>query len=500
MGASEWGSADAIVGTTPARPAPPDPAPDVSSGALASSAGRYQMVSVDHDPFDGLIGDTSGARNLLTSGQPLPGSDSGQTGISAGPKPPPLRDIHDVDQATLQAASARVSSKGIPPPFGGPDPLEAAGRLAAPNLTSYLVDAPPQYKPITLPDGTRMLPRAAYDQFSDPRFWAAAGDVALLGSSFVAPELAALERVAGAVPTVGRAVSRTAPIAEDAVALANEPHIYKPPNLPQRPFEADYPPSRWPNGPPVDATGRLTHDIDGRPLTAPFIVGRRYAGQPDTPLTAADIADIGRQLTGQPLVGRRLPPQQYGSYTTSRQPGGGRSDRWIRYSTDIPPPIQDRVIAHEVGHAMEHEIVGDAHWFAGRGLDPTRYQDDLRSIYNDLNNPARNMVGVPAWNGPGNPSPANIMSPERHGYRANKVKRELWAEVNRAILGNPNYVKSTAPDLAEAMRATINSDPWLSKIVQFNAIPLAAGALVAGAGTGDVKAAPVDRDPFVEGQ
>src|SRR5262249_26321914 len=52
--------------------------------------------------------------------------------------------------------------------------------------------------------------------------------------------------------------------------------IYNPPPKPPRPFEADYP-----HGAPADATGRLTQDIEGRPLTAKYIVGRSAAGAED---------------------------------------------------------------------------------------------------------------------------------------------------------------------------------------------------------------------------
>jgi hypothetical protein len=46
-----------------------------------------------------------------------------------------------------------------------------------------------------------------------------------------------------------------------------------PPPQALRAFEEDYPLARWPAGPPVDATGRLTHDIDGVASTPyrPFV-------------------------------------------------------------------------------------------------------------------------------------------------------------------------------------------------------------------------------------
>lgn len=66
--------------------------------------------------------------------------------------------------------------------------------------------------------------------------------------------------------------------------------LYDPPVKPQRLFELDYPPARYPHGAPADATGRPTHDIEGRPLVAERVVGRRILG-------GADEASRQRNLT-----------------------------------------------------------------------------------------------------------------------------------------------------------------------------------------------------------
>src|SRR5438552_1834051 len=82
---------------------------------------------------------------------------------------------------------------------------------------------------------------------------------------------------------IGRPLTETAmrPIREGQLAkLAGEgaggetlasrsAGLYNPPAKPPRPFVDDYP-----LGAPVDATGRLIHDIEGRPLTARYIAGR----------------------------------------------------------------------------------------------------------------------------------------------------------------------------------------------------------------------------------
>jgi hypothetical protein len=75
--------------------------------------------------------------------------------------------------------------------------------------------------------------------------------------------------------------------------------LYNFPVKPQRPFELDYPPNRYPHGAPADATGRLTHDIEGRPLVAERVVGRRLLGGADEALSPAEINTVGTQLTGR---------------------------------------------------------------------------------------------------------------------------------------------------------------------------------------------------------
>jgi hypothetical protein len=44
-----------------------------------------------------------------------------------------------------------------------------------------------------------------------------------------------------------------------------------------------------------------------------------------------------------------------------------------------------------------------------------------------------------------------------------------------------NYLKGSAPKTAAAVRAAVNPNPTLSKIIQFNVVPIAAGVLRAKA-------------------
>lgn len=69
--------------------------------------------------------------------------------------------------------------------------------------------------------------------------------------------------------------------------------MYNPPQRPPRPFEADYP-----TGAVTDASGRLTHDIDGRPLVAEQVVGRRTLGGSDEAISPAGLVAAGEGSVG----------------------------------------------------------------------------------------------------------------------------------------------------------------------------------------------------------
>jgi hypothetical protein len=63
------------------------------------------------------------------------------------------------------------------------------------------------------------------------------------------------------------------------------------------------------------------------------------------------------------------------------------------------------------------------------------------------------------------------------GYPKVDVDEELRAELLRAYMMDPNYLKSVAPNAAKSIRDSVNADPWLRKVVQFNALsPIAIGA------------------------
>ena len=69
--------------------------------------------------------------------------------------------------------------------------------------------------------------------------------------------------------------------------------IYDPPVVSPRAFELDYP-----SGGVANESGKLSVDIDGNPLVARTVVGRRVLGGADEALTSAELVAITEEITG----------------------------------------------------------------------------------------------------------------------------------------------------------------------------------------------------------
>lgn len=230
--------------------------------------------------------------------------------------------------------------------------------------------------------------------------------------------------------------------------------MYDPPSKPQRPISADYP-----NGAPVDEQGRITHDIEGRPLTARWVAGRRDlvsgAGRGDEQaFPAAELDALAKATTGRGIA--------------FRPPGGMRPDVGhtaidprtgvplsVSVSRGLPVADQARVATHELGHVVNAT--------AGK-MPVSGLMDELKPLYNSLNNPNRTRDGTDAasWGKP--------FTPESQGYSKKDAPLEYVAEAFRAYMTDPNYIKTVAPKTAKRIRDYVNAHPELSKIIQFNAI------------------------------
>jgi hypothetical protein len=281
------------------------------------------------------------------------------------------------------------------------------------------------------------------------------------------------ERSAAAAEDRPGAASRDAPAAEPertgsspAVDESRAIGAFDPPRLPQRPFESDYP-----KPPPAMADGRLRVDMEGRPLDAYFVAGRRFAGKGDRALSQNDIKTalppLGIRLFEMPVLPAGS-DKTVGLYTGHNTPKGPRGAMFVKSTMSA----EDRrlVLGHEFGHAIDHYA---------RYLSRHLTQDEigeLRKVYATL----RSEPGT---------APKRRPQPESFGYDTGRVNRELVAEGLRAYMTNPNYFKTAAPRAAARIRALVNKNKHLKHIIQFNS--LAAAALI---GAGAAAGRPDDQD------
>lgn len=366
------------------------------------------------------------------------------------------------------------------------DPFMQAGASAAVNETSAM-DAAPRAQRFGLADtwparaasaiaGAVTLPHDVMTGQVDP----------LSGEGIArAVNLAGLD-VGGVAQGIERA-ARFIPVDHDPFAseliASRGPKLYNPPVVEQRPFEADYPDSGGTYGQPGEPLGT---DIEGRRLGARWVVGRNAVMGEDLPLPEADLDALTTAGTGRGA--QTVAPSKL------RQGAVGATllNRYTRVPTDVflssalTPEERVLVHAHENGHVID-ELAGE---IPTKGLN-----DELRAVYNTLNNLTRNSAGTDAvaFNGTGRTRP---VGPRNQGYSTAEEPRELIVEAIRAYMANPNYLKTVAPKTAAAIRAAVNSHPMLSKIIQFNTSAGLGMAAPAAAGAVGMTAIPVDHDPF----
>ena len=131
----------------------------------------------------------------------------------------------------------------------------------------------------------------------------------------------------------------------------------------------------------------------------------------------------------------------------------------IFVSNDVSLSDQDLTTAHEFGHAIDH-LAGNL----SKNLPRTEI-GELRYDYSTLRS--------------GSEHRPFRLQPEGFGYRPDQVNEELLAEGLRAYMANPNYFKTVAPQTAAKIRAAVNDNPRLKKIIQFNSLG-AAGLIGTG--------------------
>jgi hypothetical protein len=229
------------------------------------------------------------------------------------------------------------------------------------------------------------------------------------------------------------------PVAETLASRSAS--VYNPPAKTPRPFSADYP-----AGASSDATGRLLADIEGRPLTARYVAGRRVVGGGDEALAPAQYDAVTTSAIGsvpEGVAAGALPRGSVGVYRELR--GETAPERSIGFLKSLPPAKAEKVVAHEMGHMIDE--------IAGR-ISTAGLSRELAQVYNTLNT--------------GQERTRHLTGPQHLGYQGASVPREYMAEAIRAYMTDPNYLKTVAPKTAAAIREAVNAHPTLSKTIQFN--------------------------------
>lgn len=244
-----------------------------------------------------------------------------------------------------------------------------------------------------------------------------------------------------------------------SVRASKTPSIFDPKPTAQRPFNADYPQGfAGPDG------SRLALDIDGRPLSAQYVAGRRVGGGVDEGIARVDAHRIADALGIQQFSAARTGPQLKGD--AGRYTSG--PDRRIFTDNQLQGDHAARVFEHELGHGVDDLVFGVLG--PGGSRIPTKgLSKELGRVYEDLN--------TAGWFKPGRGT-----TPKGQGYAANQTDAELMAEAVRAYMRDPNYLKTVAPNTARRIREYVNANPNLNKTIQFNSFSPAAGAGVLGAG------------------
>ncbi len=258
---------------------------------------------------------------------------------------------------------------------------------------------------------------------------------------------AAAANAIGVLPIVPGIAGQLTKRGSDANLAQKKVFIYDAPVVPQRPFSEDYPHGNK-NLPDLQEGSRIPSDREGRPLTAPLVAGRRIVGA-DEGISGEAIEGLAADLTGRPIdftAERPFLGSDVGRYIRSGD------SRTIRVDPKLGETLGPRVVAHEVSHAID-DIAGS--------IPTDGLIRELETVYNTLNNPQK--YGSP-------------LKPQHVGYKGDDIKRELMTEAIRAYLTNPNYLKTVAPKTAARIREYANTNPKISKFVQFNALtPLGLG-------------------------
>jgi hypothetical protein len=479
---------------------------DVDGGVMGSLDGRYYrpLAGIDHGPLNGL-----GHAGALE--RPIPILDA----LAPG-GPPQWRGLPSSSSEsadfTLDDIANALAGKYVAPPPTNRNALIGAlwpGAMAMPNVPL----------PKSVGDPFAYAPDFSEANPWSPRPWSiadqalqrdlqnkAAGSDARIASLFVPgsiphagppstlpPDQAAVWQAQqnalamgpdfgmvgadrfSAPEMVPSRMSRgpTAALPSAQTLAARSPQEYNLPEMPQRRFDADYKngvPEGW-----SDEAGNLKYTMDGDPIHARWVVGRKVVGGDDEAFPPEELNALATRLTGRAPenISRSDPrsPLQGEHGALFMQFAGEEPDApylrqdGITLADDLSPEAARLTLGHEIGHSIDVHAAPpetladhDAGRFGTRP-DNALVNQQLYRVYRDRMAPWREHFG-----------------PTDSRYTGVEAPAELWAEGRNAYLTNPNYMKTVAPDAAKVIRESWNSHPVFSRFLQFNALPpLAAG-------------------------
>ncbi|PLP55713.1 hypothetical protein CYK37_29160 [Mesorhizobium loti] len=130
------------------------------------------------------------------------------------------------------------------------------------------------------------------------------------------------------------------------------------------------------------------------------------------------------------------------------------------------------VLCHMLGHFLDlktgQPALNDSNEIIS-AIDQDGLDDELRYVYNDLQNPELNAARRVDRNvDPNDRLEFQNFEPEQQGCYGADARAELMAESIRACLLDPNYLKAVAPNVAARIRAAVNPNPEINRILQFN--------------------------------
>lgn len=241
---------------------------------------------------------------------------------------------------------------------------------------------------------------------------------------------------------------------------------YNPPVVPQRGIEIDYPQH-------VPGMG-IDRSIEGVPLDALYVAGRRGANAEDQAIGPEQLISAASSLAG---VDRARLKGDYGQFKKVAGPNGG--EYVIRIDKDKvaeSSPQEYRVLAHEFGHLTDE---------AAAQIDQRGVESELRKVYHELNAT------------PDERRKRGLIGPQHRRYSKKDQPAEMMAEAVAGYLMNPNWMKTTAPNLAKRIRQWANTNPRTRRVIQFNAPAAGAVAVVGGGmspGVSDAKGRRIRRE------